>query len=493
MRLAISVALSVTAVLAVVALAGLRIGERQLDGDLRETARVTAVALADEIELHQEPLTSDTLVPLLGDFMSAAVDLHAIHVFEMKDSGLVALVSTTVLAPDPAPLARKAVATREPAWSDDGGLLATVAVPVYQDDRITGAVAVAVSLGAVAQFRRAVTLLALGGGIVAIAAITLLIHLLARRLILEPVNAVRTAIATAGRGDLSARVQVSGARELEEVASGLNAMLAELEDLHSSLTRRVATATEQLQQRNEQLVRSYENVLQLREAAARAQQLAAVGQTMANVAHQIGTPLNLVKGHVQLLQQEIVEPTSTRRLTIVEDQVDRVSTAVRELLERATPHADPKRVSVAAILRRLSEAVRIRLAAARVAVETDIGGGVPDVTADETQLELALLNLLINAVDAMPGGGRLALSARRDGANAVIEVRDTGVGVPAAVLPRIFDPWFTTKSPGHGTGLGLSVTRDVVTRLGGTIMANSEPGQGTTFTITLPAAADQSA
>jgi signal transduction histidine kinase len=259
------------------------------------------------------------------------------------------------------------------------------------------------------------------------------------------------------------------------------------------LTQRVEAATGELRQRNQQLVASYESMLQLREAAARAQQLAAVGQTMANVAHQIGTPLNLVKGHVQLLQHEIGDTTLKRRLTIVEEQVDRVATAVRELLERATPHADPKVVDVAPLLHRLGEAMRVRLSAAGVAVQTHVAPGIPAITADETQLELALLNLLTNAVDAMPDGGSLMLSATAADGAAVIEVRDTGVGVDATVLPKIFDPWFTTKAAGHGTGLGLSVTRDVITRLGGTIAVSSVPGQGTTFTISLPAAAPQPA
>ena len=146
-------------------------------------------------------------------------------------------------------------------------------------------------------------------------------------------------MAQARRGDLSARANVPHDDELREVATGLNAMLAELEDLHRTLTERVASKTEELRERNAQLVRSYESVLQLRETAARAQELAAVGQTMANVAHQIGTPLNLASGHVQLLQRELTDPALQRRLTIVQDQIERVASAVRDLLQRARPRA----------------------------------------------------------------------------------------------------------------------------------------------------------
>jgi signal transduction histidine kinase len=230
----------------------------------------------------------------------------------------------------------------------------------------------------------------------------------------------------------------------------------------------------------------YESILQLREAAARAQQLAAVGQTMANVAHQIGTPLNLVSGHVQLLQQEVTDSGLKRRLTIVEEQVDRVAGAVRELLQRARPHAEPRLVNVAAILTRLREAMRVRMAAAGVSVTTRIPADLPPVMADEAQLELAILNLLANAADAMPHGGLVTLTAQRTRTGVRVEVADTGVGIPADILPRIFEPWVTTKPAGSGTGLGLSIARDVVTRAGGTISAASTPGHGTVFTIDLP-------
>src|SRR3989442_15748412 len=132
-------------------------------------------------------------------------------------------------------------------------------------------------------------------------------------------------------------------------------MLAELEGLHRSLNERVDVATSELRARNEQIVRSYQSILQMRQAVGRAQQLAAVGQTMANVAHQIGTPLNLASGHVQLLKQQVSDPAVQRRLHIVEDQVARVASSVRSLLERARPIADERPVDVGTLLARLME------------------------------------------------------------------------------------------------------------------------------------------
>jgi len=262
----------------------------------------------------------------------------------------------------------------------------------------------------------------------------------------------------------------------------------ELDDLHRSLSERVAAATSELKDRNEQLMRSYESVSRLRETAARAQQLAAVGQTMANVAHQIGTPLNLVSGHVQLLQNEINDPALRRRLRIVQEQIDRVVATVRSLLERARPQGERQLVRVDTVIGRMGDAMRGRLASAGVTLQIEVQAPLANVAADESQLELALLNLVTNALDAMPAGGTLTLTARMAEHRVKIDVCDTGSGITPDVLPRIFEPWVTTKPAGRGTGLGLSITRDLIIALGGTIAVATSDGHGTTFTIELPAA-----
>ena len=487
-RLGLSVALSVATVISLVAMAGAFVAGQQLETDLRETARVTAVALSDAIELRAEPPTREALLPLLNNFINAAVDLNAISVFDATDPPQL-VVRTSEFASVPAAVLREAISTNEVAWSDPDRSIVTVAVPIQRGagNTVTGVVAVSVSLRGISQLQRAAGLVALVGVVVAIAGITLLIHLRARQLILEPLTTIRRVMGRARKGDLSARAAVPHDDELREVADGLNAMLSELEDLHRTLTERVASKTEELRERNAQLVRSYESVLQLRETAARAQELAAVGQTMANVAHQIGTPLNLASGHVQLLQRELTDPALQRRVTIVHEQIERVATAVRDLLQRARPRGEIHRVDVAAMLNRVAEATRLRLSAADVTLASRLPADLPPVVADETQLELAVLNLMTNAVDAMTHGGTLTLAASATNGWLRIEVTDTGTGISPEILPHIFQPWITTKSAGQGTGLGLSITRDVISRFGGTVTAASTPGHGSTFTIELPA------
>jgi signal transduction histidine kinase len=140
------------------------------------------------------------------------------------------------------------------------------------------------------------------------------------------------------------------------------------------------------------------------------------------------------------------------------------------------------------MLATIGDAMRVRLAPAGVQLVLRVGAAPLPVAADEAQLELALLNVVTNAVDAMPGGGTLTLGAEAILDGVRIEIGDTGAGIEAALLPTIFDPWITTKPAGRGTGLGLSITRDVIRSLGGTIAVVTAPGAGTTFTIDLPAA-----
>ena len=486
-RLTIYVTLSVAAVITLITFAGTLIAQRQLDNDLRETAEVTAFAVADDIELRQEPVAADALVPVLQSFMNAAPDLRSITVFRAVDGRAETLVSTSVVAPAPATLVESVIARGETVTSQPTPDSLFVAVPIHAGDTVTGAVAVAVSLGAVRQLQRAAGLIAFGGAAVAMLALAVLINLLARRLLLAPLNEIHRVMGRARGGDLGARAHVTQDSEMKDVADGLNAMLAELDDLHRSLSQRVDAATGALRERNVELVRSYESVSRLRETAARAQQLAAVGQTMANVAHQIGTPLNLVSGHVQLLQHEISDPAIRRRLVIVEEQIDRVVATVRGLLERARPLGDRQPVRIDAVISRMGDAMRARAGSNGVKLDLEVPASLGSVAADEAQLELALLNLVTNALDAMPTGGTLTLAASNAGDRVRIEVRDTGAGIDSAVLPRIFEPWVTTKPAGRGTGLGLSITRDLVTSLGGTIAVSTSQGRGTTFTIELPA------
>jgi signal transduction histidine kinase len=229
-------------------------------------------------------------------------------------------------------------------------------------------------------------------------------------------------------------------------------------------------------------------MLAMRDALAEAERLAAVGQTAASVAHQVGTPLNLISGHVQLLlAQADLPPETDRRLRVVQDQIGKVTDAVRGLVEHVRRPRPDAPIDVGDLLRSIGVLVRPRLTASAIQVTEDVAAGLPQVRGDRSELEMALLNLVSNAIDAMPSGGDLRIGASAVDDGLQIVVADSGSGIPPDLLPRIFEPWVTTKPPGRGTGLGLSITRDVIVRMGGTIGAAPGPGSGTIMTISLPA------
>jgi signal transduction histidine kinase len=131
---------------------------------------------------------------------------------------------------------------------------------------------------------------------------------------------------------------------------------------------------------------------------------------------------------------------------------------------------------------------RPKLERSGVTLDVQVDPEAPRIRADAVQLELALLNLISNGVDAMPAGGTLTVRVKHTAGGVRFEIADTGTGIAADLLPRIFEPWVTTKAPGHGSGLGLSIARDVVAAHGGTIDVHSTPGVGTVFAVNLPPA-----
>jgi signal transduction histidine kinase len=289
-------------------------------------------------------------------------------------------------------------------------------------------------------------------------------------------------------GELGARAPVRRNDEIGAVASGLNAMLAQMENFNVALQERVREATSELRARNDELVQSYERVLSLRDALGRAEQMAAVGHMAASVAHQIGTPLNLISGYVQVIREEYgPDARVTRRLEIVQEQIAKVTSVVRTMLDHARRPTPREPTDLSALVQRVCDVARPKMTAMGVRLDFSMTE-VPPVLADPVQLELAVLNLLSNGLDAMPGGGVLTISLAPSPEGVRIEVSDTGSGIAADLLPRIFDPWVTTKEAGRGSGLGLSITREVLAAHGGTVTVRSEVGAGSTFTLVLPAA-----
>jgi signal transduction histidine kinase len=287
-------------------------------------------------------------------------------------------------------------------------------------------------------------------------------------------------------GELRARTRVVRRDELGTIATRLNEMLDQLERSNLSLQDRIEDATRDLSLRNAQLAASRNLLFAARESLARAERVAALGQVAANVAHQVGTPLNLVSGYIQMIRDDPRTDDRIRsRLQTVNGQIQNVTRVVRTLLDYARQPSGFDMVALSEIIERVREIAQPRLSASHIQSQISIPDGLPPIRADVTQLEMALLNLVTNALDAMPHGGTLSITATSRPDAIRLEVADTGPGIPAEIMERLFEPWLTTKPTGQGTGLGLAIVRDVITAHGGTVSASNQ-AMGAVFVIDLP-------
>jgi len=278
------------------------------------------------------------------------------------------------------------------------------------------------------------------------------------------------------------------AQELQKVGSEREALLGEVRGLNASLQERIDEALAEVAALVER------NAL-LREELSQQERLAVAGQLTAAFAHEVGTPLNLVNGHLQLLlsQPELRERTR-ERLEVITAQIRRVGDIVRRLLDMTRrPQLNQEVVLLPDLIEDLQRLWTPTLAAHHVAFELQ---AEPEVRlfVDRKQMEQLFINLVNNAVDAMPEGGLIRLRVEAEPEHGEPSVRwrfvleDTGTGIPPDVLPKIFKPMFTTKPEGKGTGLGLPICREIVRNHGGEIRMESEPGRGSRAVFSLPGA-----
>lgn len=319
---------------------------------------------------------------------------------------------------------------------------------------------------------------------------TLLIDQAARALMYRRLAQMRETMQQAAAGQRNARVSIDGLDEIGVIARGLNDILQGLEHLNEALDVRVEAATAAFEQKSVEITDGHREMAMLSEELARAGRLAALGQAAANMAHQIGTPLNLISTHVQLLIKSTPPDTpSIDRLKAIQDQVAKVAAVVRAALDSLRPPAIPhERADLGTLVRRVCQMARPMLEGAGVQIEVMTPDASAELLTDPVQLELALLNFITNSVDAMASGGKLTIRLERVNDRLRLEIEDTGGGIPPELLAHIFDPWVTTKAQGKGSGLGLSIARQVIASHGGTIRAANRPDKGAVFTIDLPAA-----
>jgi two-component system, NtrC family, sensor histidine kinase HydH len=238
------------------------------------------------------------------------------------------------------------------------------------------------------------------------------------------------------------------------------------------------------------LFRDMTEVRRLKQEVARSQRLASLGSLAAGVAHEIRNPLSSIKGFATYFRDRFRDNAADRETAeVMISEVDRLNRVITQLLEFARP-LTMNRVPTS-LPQLICHAVRTVEGQARqkgIAIVTALAPEVGEIPLDADRMSQVLLNLCLNAIAAMEAGGTLRVSlGRRDGQTIRIEITDTGVGIRTEDLPRVFDPYFTTKP--SGTGLGLPIVQKVVEAHGGEVTITSEPGKGTTVTVLLPSAA----
>jgi two-component system NtrC family sensor kinase len=401
------------------------------------------------------------------------------------------------------PLERLDLPDRTRIFAGPGGRTLGMITPIYNEPgcagagchpppeakRVLGVLDIGISLARVdreiAAAERRAAWMAGGTLILALAVIGVLI----RRNLARPVAALVEGTERVAAGDLEHTIPVGSRDELGSLAASFNEMTAALARARAEVAGLVSTLEHRVEERSRELQAAQDRLIQ-------SEKLASLGQLAASIAHEINNPLAGVLTYARLLARKLATEVPDaearrsllRQLALVERETERCCAIVRNLLEFARqrePKVEP--VDVSAVLGEALSLVGNRLTIQGIELERRLEP-LPEVPADAGQLRQVMVNILLNACEAMAGGGKLTATSRPDeaGGGVQVEIGDTGPGIPPEHLGRIFDPFFTTKE--KGTGLGLSVAYGIVQRHGGRIDVRSHPGEGTAMTVWLPRA-----
>lgn len=521
-------------------------------------AELQAVNLAEHIARLPAPHDAETLARVAGLVRGSRPGIVGVRVWERAGGVFVPRASAGDLSTAEIPEETKAAlrsglasrSVERVAASGLGEPSYRVFAPVTEDGRLSGAVEVVEQLDDAPSIALRYASNIVWMMLLAVALLTLATYLLFRKLVYRPVQRLLLAMSRARSGDLKAEAPSRAPDELGMLSEEFNRMIAqlrgmtgELEAQQRTLQERVRGATAELAQRNEQLADANLQLWQTTRRLTELERLAAAGQTAAQLAHEVGTPLNLISGHVQLLRLSL-DPDSraAARLQTVAGQIERIERIVRRMLDRTRPETfEPVSLDLNALLARIFDATAPTLEARNVRLDASLSPTLPPIEGNPDRLQQLFINLVNNALDAMPEGGELKVATNvepsneipptgdgagdrertgtqgdgrhgaggveRGGASSigrgdassgksggtscpavVVEFVDVGCGMTPDTRAHIFDPFFTTKERGRGTGLGLVVVNQVIEEHHGHVEVETEPGRGTRFRLRFPVA-----
>jgi two-component system NtrC family sensor kinase len=385
-----------------------------------------------------------------------------------------------------------------------------VIVPLHFGTRVVGGIRVVSTLDEAQSYlskkRDRVIILTFSSIFVILITFTVLFG----KLVGDPIQKLVEAMSRAEKGDLEAEAHIQSEDELGKLGRNFNRMLKTIRETHEQnvqlliqvnqfneeLTKKIETATSELAKRNEELRLLNEALFESQRQLSQSEKLAAVGQVTATIAHQIGTPLNSISGYIQLILQDgNLQPKDQDRLQIIESQLDRLADSVKNFLSfTRQPKPQLRSLDLNEVLEELIHLSEPWFLARNVRLSSHLSPDLPSILGDSTHLQTLFLNLITNALDAMPQGGALTIKTRQipptlsseDGRWLEISITDNGIGITEESKKRIFDPFFTTKKMGEGTGLGLAICGKIVKEHSGRINVESEVGKGSTFSVYIP-------
>jgi signal transduction histidine kinase len=326
-------------------------------------------------------------------------------------------------------------------------------------------------------------------------ALVLLTGFLINRIVLRRLESLATAMRDVEGGDLDRRVAIGALDEVGRLSLGFNQMLdrlssanREIREFNLRLAQEIDLATQDLSRKNAALAQLNRLLNDLRRENASRVRLATLGQLAAQLAHEIGTPLSSVSGHLQLaLLQRDLQPALRERLDVATREIARIGRIVRDYLDSTRGlEPDRKPTSLRQLLQEAIEVTGGGEPTSKRVVAIEIADEPSDFVTDPGLLRQIIINLLANAFDAIAHEGHVTVWAEVKNEIVSIAVTDTGAGISPEDLRSIFEPFYTTKGRGKGTGLGLAICRELSKALGGSIEVESTPGKGSTFTVHLP-------
>jgi two-component system, NtrC family, sensor kinase len=327
--------------------------------------------------------------------------------------------------------------------------------------------------------------------------VALLSWLFVWRVVDKPIKALKDGTKRLAQGKLGYQIEVQSEDEVGDLAHSFNSMSLQLRASNEQIVTWAKTLEGRVEEKTREIRSAHDHVLHV-------EKMASIGKMAAVVAHEVNNPLSGILTYAMLLRKWVASGQAAHEkreeaiqcLELIATESRRCGELIKNLLSLSrTSPMNVRSTDLHEVIDRCLLLVRHQLELVGIELQLKLADALPPVSCDPAQIEQVLLALIMNAIDAMPRGGNLSLEARpsHDRTKINIEVRDDGAGIAPDVLPHIFDPFVTTKENGRGVGLGLAISRGIVERHNGRIEVASELGRGTTFTVTLPAQATESA